>query len=191
MSLLQAPESSDWFLTTIPWLLGLCAVAAGATAAGVWLLHTRLREMARLAERLSALEQIQTTLARVAREREDLDLRRIEHVLIEIRDGQRRLEDSLLRAAQVAHHGELARGIPASDGAGISERIVQRLIAHGYEHVQVVPTLAELAQLFEAGGSHEVLVEARRAGVHCKGRVLVRDGVVVEVEVKPAYSMFP
>ena len=149
-SFLQAPESSDWLLSTIPWLLGLCAVAAGATAAGVWLLHTRLRELARLAERLSALEPIQTTLARVAREREDLDLRRIEHVLIEIRDGQRRLEDSLLRAAQVAHHGELARGLPASDGAGLSERIVQRLIAHGYEHVQVVPTLEELAKLFEA-----------------------------------------
>jgi hypothetical protein len=191
MSFLQAPESSDWLLSTIPWLLGLCAVAAGATAVGVWLLHTRLRELARLAERLSALEPIQTTLARVAREREDLDLRRIEHVLIEIRDGQRRLEDSLLRAAQVAHHGELARGLPASDGAGLSERIVQRLIAHGYEHVQVVPTLEELAKLFEGGGSHEVLVEARRAGVQCKGRVLVRDGVVVEVEVKPAYSMFP
>lgn len=191
MALLQAPESSDWLLSTIPWLLGLCAVAAGATAAGVWLLHTRLRELARLAERLSALEPIQTTLARVAREREDLDLRRIEHVLIEIRDGQRRLEDSLLRASQVAYHGEAARGAPAADGAGLSERIVQRLIAHGYEHVQVVPTLEELAKLFEGGGSHEVLVEARRAGVQCKGRVLVRDGVVVEVEVKPAYSMFP
>jgi hypothetical protein len=35
------------------------------------------------------------------------------------------------------------------------------------------------------------LVEARRGGVQCKGRVLVRDGVVVDVEVKPAYSMFP
>ncbi len=191
MAFLQAPESSDFLLATVPWLLGLCAVAAGATAAGVWLLHNRLRELARFAERLSALEQIQTTLARVAREREDLDLRRIEHVLIEIRDGQRRLEDSLLRASQVAYHGEAARGAPAADGAGLSERIVQRLIAHGYEHVQVVPTLEELAKLFETGGSHEVLVEARRAGVQCKGRVLVRDGVVVEVEVKPAYSMFP
>ena len=131
------------------------------------------------------------TLARVAREREDLDLRRIEHVLIEIRDGQRRLEDSLLRASQLAHHGDTARGVPSADAAGISERIVQRLHAHGFEHVQVVPTLEELAKLLESGGAHEVLVEARRAGVQCKGRVLVRDGVVLEVEVKPAYSMFP
>jgi len=191
MAFAQAPESSDWLLATIPWLLGLCAIAAGATAAGVWLLHQRLRELGRLGERLSALEQIQATLARVAREREDLDLRRIEHVLIEIRDGQRRLEDSLLRASQAAFHGEAARGAPASDVAGLSERIVQRLCAHGFEHVQVVPTLEELARLFEAGGAHEVLVEARRGGVQCKGRVLVRDGVVVEVEVKPAYALFP
>lgn len=191
MAFLQASQSSDWFLATIPWLLGLCVLAGGATAAGVWLLNTRLRELAQLGERLSALEQIHATLARVAREREDLDLRRIEHVLIEIRDGQRRLEDSLLRASQVSFHGEASRAAPASDAAGLSERIVQRLIAHGFEHVQVVPTLEELAKLFESGGAHEVLVEARRAGVQCKGRVLVRDGVVVEVEVKPAYSMFP
>lgn len=191
MAFLQASQSSDWFVATIPWLLGLCAIAGGATAAGVWLLQARLRELARLGERLSSLEQIQATLARVAREREDLDLRRIEHVLIEIRDGQRRLEDSLLRASQVAYHGEAGATAPASDVAGLSERIVQRLIAHGFEHVQVVPTLEELAKLFESGGAHEVLVEARRGGVQCKGRVLVRDGVVVEVEVKPAYSMFP
>lgn len=191
MALLQAAPSSDWFLATIPWLLGLCVLAAGTTAAGVWLLHQRLRDLGRLGERLSALEQIQSTLARVAREREDLDLRRIEHVLIEMRDGQRRLEDSLLRASQLAHHGDTARGVPSADAAGISERIVQRLYAHGFEHVQVVPTLEELAKLLESGGAHEVLVEARRAGVQCKGRVLVRDGVVLEVEVKPAYSMFP
>ncbi|MBM3986666.1 MAG: hypothetical protein FJ294_01760 [Planctomycetes bacterium] len=191
MAFALAPESSDWFLATMPWLLGLCAIAAGATAAGVWLLHQRLRELAHLGERLSALEQIQSTLARVAREREDLDLRRIEHVLIEIRDGQRRLEDSLLRASQAGFHGEAAGGAKASDVAGLSERIVQRLCAHGFEHVQVVPTLEELAKLLESAGAHEVLVEARRAGVQCKGRVLVRDGVVLEVEVKPAYSMFP
>lgn len=191
MSIAQTAPPSDWILDTVPWLLGLCALGAGAAAAGVWFLHARLRDLAKYGERLAALEQIQATLSRVAREREDLDLRRIEHVLIEIRDGQRRLEDSLLRASQVAYHGEAGATAPASDVAGLSERIVQRLIAHGFEHVQVVPTLAELARLFEAGGAHEVLVEARRGGVHCKGRVLVRDGVVVDVEVKPAYSMFP
>lgn len=191
MSIVQAAPSSDWILATVPWLLGLCALGAGAAAAGVWFLHARLRELAKYGERLAALEQIQSTLSRVAREREDLDLRRIEHVLIELRDGQRRLEDTLLRASQAGLHSEAGRTGASSDAAGLSERIVQRLIAHGFEHVQVVPTLDEIARLFEAGGAHEVLVEARRGGVHCKGRVLVRDGVVVDVEVKPAYSMFP
>jgi hypothetical protein len=73
----------------------------------------------------------------------------------------------------------------------LSERIVQRLLAHGYERVHVVPTLAELEELFEAEGAHEVLVEARHNGVLCKGRVLLRDGVVTDVELKPAYTMFP
>jgi hypothetical protein len=191
LCLLQA-TLPEWVAASLPWLIALCAAAAGAAAAGVWMIHARLRDLGRLAERLSVLDEIKTSLARVAREREDLDLRRIEHVLIELRDGQRRLEDLLLRASQGgARLGEGAPPTAAGDAAGLSERIVQRLVAHGFERVQVVSTLEELAQVFSGGGAHEVLVEARRNGVMCKGRVLVRDGVVIDVEVKPAYSMFP
>jgi hypothetical protein len=181
----------DWVVMLVPWLLALGVAAAATAAAGVWMLLARVKELGRLADRLAVLDEIKTTLARVAREREDLDLRRIEHVLIELRDGQKRLEDTLLRASQFGAKPSELSTPRATEAAGLSERIVQRLLAHGFERVQVVPTLAELEQLFDAEGAHEVLVEARRNGVMCKGHVLVRDGVVVEVELKPAYSMFP
>ena len=57
--------------------------------------------------------------------------------------------------------------------------------------MQLVSSLAELDQAFAAGGVGEVLVEARRNGVACKGRVLVRGGVVTDVELKPVYTAFP
>lgn len=180
-----------WVVTLVPWLLGLCVVAAACAALGVWLVHARLRELQALGERLAVLDEIKSALVRVAKEREDLDLRRIEHVLIEMRDGQRRLEDTLLRAAQGGAKPTEGATPRAGDAAGLGERIVQRLLAHGYERVQIIPTLDELTKLFEADGANEVLVEARRNGVLCKGRVLVRDGVVVDVELQPAYSMFP
>ena len=36
-----------------------------------------------------------------------------------------------------------------------------------------------------------MLVEAHRNGVLCKGRVRLRGGTLVDVEMKPAYSTFP
>jgi hypothetical protein len=180
----------EWVASSLPWLLALLLVATSAGAIGVWIVLQRLRELGRLGERLAALDEIKSSLQQLASDRGDLDLRRIEHVLIEQRDGQRRLEDAILRATQGPRAAQAAPA--ASESAtGLSDRIVQRVLAHGYEQVHVVPTLEDLGELFRAGGAHEVLVEARKAGVLCKGRVLVRDGAVVDVELKPAYTMFP
>jgi hypothetical protein len=180
-----------WATSLIPWLLTLLVVAAGVAAVGVWMLLARLREIERFAERFQAIDAIASSLDSLVRAREDLDLRRVEHVLIEMRDGQRRLEDALLRAAQSTPRTSDGSEPPTEEAASLSERVVRRLLAHGYEQVHVVPSLDELAQLFKADGAHEVLVEARRNGVACKGRVLLRDGVVTDVELKPAYTMFP
>lgn len=190
MTPVSAQALPEWVAISLPWLVAFGALAAAATGAGVWMLLRELRGLAKLGERLNVLDDIRATLARVAKEREDLDLRRLEHVLIELRDGQRRLEDLLLRASQMGAATPASPAAPAG-AVGLSERIVQRLLAQGFERVQVVPSLEELAKLSEPGGVHEIPIEARRNGVLCKGRVLVRDGVVIDVEVQPAYSMFP
>jgi len=180
---------SDWSAAALPWLLALVVVAAAAGAFGVWSVVARLRELEKLSARFEALDEIRSGLQSLVRDRGDLDLRRLEHVLIEIRDGQRRLEDALLRATQApANPSAAENGVATSEA---TQRVIARLLAHGYERVQIVPSSAELDALFSAGGVHEVLVEARRSGVLCKGRVLIRDGSVTDVELSPAYSMFP
>jgi hypothetical protein len=171
MSSAPAQALPEWVAISLPWLVALCALAAAATGVGVWMLLRELRGLAKLGERLAVLDDIRATLARVAKEREDLDLRRLEHVLIELRDGQRRLEDLLLRSSQLSTSAP-ASPVPSASAIGLSERIVQRLLAQGFERVQVVPSLEELAKLADSGAVHEVPIEARRNGVLCKGRAM-------------------
>jgi hypothetical protein len=193
---------SEWGAAALPFLAGLAVVLAGAIAFGVWGILARLDKFDALTQKLEALEQIRSALQALAKERSDLDLRRIEHVLIEMRDGQRRLEDAILRATQSALQGALqgARRSGAHDDPSAAalanpddpaQRILARVLAQGFERVQIVPDSAEIQRLIAAGGLQEVLVEARRNGVLCKGRVLLRDGAVTDVELTPAYTMFP
>lgn len=174
----------------VPWLVGLAALAAVAAALGVWAVLERLARLERAAAKLDALEELRVALGALAKERSDLDLRRIEHVLIEMRDGQRRLEDSILRATQAALRPAPAAQASADPADPVS-RIIARVLAQGFERVQLVPTRDELERLLAAEGAHEVPLEARRNGVLCKGRVLLRDGAVTDVELSPAYTMFP
>jgi hypothetical protein len=69
----------------------------------------------------------------------------------------------------------------------LAERTTNRLLALGYERIQVLNDADELAALEDG----EVRVEALREGVVCKGRVLVRAGHLAEVEMRTAHGMFP
>lgn len=180
--------AGDWLAASLPWIALAGLLALAATAVGVWLLVRRAREDHGRADTLAALESIREALARLAAERADIDLRRIEHVLVDIRDAQRRLEDSLLRALEAARTNEPAS--PSAPGADhLAERATNRLLSLGYERVQIVTAAAELARLSESDG--EVLVEARRQGVLHKGRVLVRGGRIHSVELNPPFAVFP
>jgi hypothetical protein len=167
-------------------------LVAGVGALGLWAVVKRLDKLIALEKRLDVLDDVRSALSGIAKERGDLDLRRIEHVLIELRDGQRRLEDSILRATQAALRpapvGEPSAPHPHDS---LAARIIARVVAQGFERVLLVPSHEELERLTAAGGAQEVLVEARRNGVLCKGRVLLRDGAVTDVELSPAYTLFP
>ena len=181
------------------WLLALAiaatvaAVGACLAAAATWRMLARVREVADRTRALEHLEELTRDVRALASDRSDLDLRRIEHVLVELRDTQIRLEDALLRHAEATREAILrgdsstALAIPAGDGIG--ERAVNRLLALGYERVQLVTRAEKLAELSTRDG--EILVEARRDGVLNKGRVLVREGRIANVELHPAYSIFP
>ena len=174
-----------WLVASLPWLGAALLLAVGAGVVGVFMIVRRTQDLERLAGRLDVLEDLKATLGRLADARGDLDVRRIEHLLIEIRDGQRRVEDRLLRAVEAAR----ASGSPHSAAGSLSERVIDRLLALGYERIQLITPVDQLPAGEAAEG--EVLVEAHRNGVLCKGRVSVSAGALVDVELKPAYTAFP
>jgi len=182
-----------WLAAAAPWLLIVLALCALGALAGVWVAVARLRAIEALGRRLDALEEIRHALARLVADRGDLDLRRVEHVLLELRDGQKRLEDALLARLQAPRAMGGPEAAPASSPSSLSERVTNRLLALGYERVRLVTRLDELERLGAAAaeGSGEIVVEARRDGVLCKGRVLLRGGALTDVEIQPAYKLFP
>jgi hypothetical protein len=110
--------------------------------------------------------------------------------LIDMRDGLKRLEERVLAAQSPAIATPVTSDllIPAPP-LNLSERITNRLLAHGFGEVQILIDDEELNRLHQQDG--EVVVEARRAGVLHKGRVPIRNGRIDRVEMNPAYSVFP
>ncbi len=136
-----------------------------------------------------ALEQLAALVTRAAAQRGDLDLRRLEHVLIDIRDGQSRLQDALLAERRSADGVAAPGASPADPAEALVERVHNRLFALGYDRVQIVGERADVASLVEGRGS--LAVEARKGGTVHKGRVLVHAGRILDVEMRPPYAMFP
>jgi hypothetical protein len=171
----------------------VAAVGAGLAAAAAWTLVTRVRELGARAAPLEHLATLSRDVRTLSEARGDLDLRRVEHLLIELRDSQVRLEDALLRHADATREalvrGDSTAALAAPAGDGLGERAVNRLIAMGYERIQLVTRHEKLLELVARDG--EILVEANKAGVLHKGRVLVRSGRIANVELHPAYSIFP
>jgi hypothetical protein len=193
MPVQSAATPATWIAASEPWLLLVVALCAIGALAGIWAAIARLRELESLARRLEVLEEIRHSVARLASDRGDLDLRRLEHVLLELRDGQKRLEDALLTRLQSPRSLEQPDRAGGGAPPSLAERVTNRLLALGYERVRLVTPAAELEQLAagEGGGSGELVVEARRNGVLCKGRVLLRRGALTDVEIQPAYKLFP
>ncbi len=200
-----------WLVASLPWLGAALLIAAVAGVVGVYLVLRKLGELERFGERLDALEEIRGGLSRFVDQRGDLDLRRIEHALLEIAEGQKRLESLLVRTVEGARATDLGMTPARTAGAaasarGVADRVIDRLLVLGYERIQLVTPLEELSAAVKPAADSEepedperavepveleVLVEAHRNGVLCKGRARVRDGALVDVDMKPAYTAFP
>ncbi len=184
-----APTPLDPVLVVGLVILATLAVALVLLA----VLHTRLtRQRGELAP-LARLEAIEALLRQLAERESELDLRRLEHVLIDLRDLQQRLEDRLLTLieARETRDGLSEESAPGpTHGAPLSERVISRLLAMGYERVEILTPHEELER-FAADGSGEVVVEGRRDGALHKGRVLLRDGALSEVKLRDSYEAFP
>lgn len=176
-----------WWAEAVLWLGVALFLAALAAALAAWAVVRRLERLRSELRALETLPELQLTLTRWLAERDDLDLRRIEHLLIDLRDGSKRVEELQLRAEE-RRAQPLDTLVPLAPPA-LGERVVNRLVALGYERVELVTPHAELEAIVHQGG--DVLVEARREGVSCKGRVRIRGGRIEAVQLQPAFPIFP
>ena len=176
-----------------PWLLVMGIGLLGACLACLWQILQRMGEQVTESRRAAdELVELRERVTRWVGDRESLDLRRIEHVLVDVRDGQQRVEDVLLRTVELATRPAREAETPTTsiDPDALVERITNRLLALGYDRVQVVTSRAEL-EVLPLEGRGEVLVEARRGGVAHKGRVLLNGGRIADIDMQPPYAMFP
>lgn len=111
-----------------------------------------------------------------------LDLRRIEHLLVDIRDGGRRLDERWVAALE-------SQGTSNEAGLPLGERVRARLLSQGFERIEILTPCEYHAGLLDGGG--EVLVEARRSGASYKGKVRLDGGLIVDVNLRPSHTMFP
>src|SRR5687767_6614228 len=117
---------------TWSWLL---LALLGACAVGLWVAVARLGEIERRLRGPSRGEDGSGPAAGKAA-RESVDLRRIEELLHELRDGSKRLEDALLRFVSAGRTGpQLLEG--GAGSADLAERVIQRMLALGYERIVV------------------------------------------------------
>jgi len=192
LPLATAPvEPPGWMVEAGFWIAVAALLGLAAIAAGVWTLVSSMHQLRAQEKRLALLGEIEAHVARMSAQREDLDLRRVEHVLIDIRDGLKRLEERVLEAQARRSQPEPATSdlmIPAPPQT-LVERITNRMLVQGFAQVQVLTPEGEVDALHQSDG--EVVGEARRNGVLYKGRVRLRSGRIDGVDMNPAYSVFP
>ncbi len=196
ISLFLAPAvvaETDWHAASLPWILIAILLVLAVLAVLTLLLLRKAEDFDRRLERLDQLDDIRAGVQRVADEHGNLDLRRVEHALLDIRDGQRRMEDRLIQTVEAVRSrpsepAESDREVPARI---LADRVFGRLVALGYEQINLLATIEELEAIAEGAQVGEVLVEARRNGAQCKGRVSIQDGVILDVELRSVYSAFP
>lgn len=156
-------------------------------------LEARLREL----DTRAAIEEVRGALAKAAEERGDLDHRRLEHVLNEVRGGIKRTESSVLAVIenQASQAEAPTQQAPASEPRprqpGLRERITNRLLALGYTDIRFVTTSEEIQAIADEGGDGSVAIEAHQGATLVKGRVQIRSGAIGDTDLKPFYSMFP
>jgi hypothetical protein len=176
-----------------PLLLVLCAAllaACAAAAVSAWQILGRLKAAEKHLERLQDLAPLLQRVEQLSTSQPELDLRRLEHVLLDLRDAQKRTEERMLALIEGTRERSSSLPVPAAASAALlAERIVTRLFALGYERVQLVTPAPELEALLAGEGT--VTIEARRDGVSCKGRVKIKAGSIGDVQMQSAYSAFP
>lgn len=167
-------------------------VVAAAALAGVALLYLLYRRAVRMDERLKDLEglaRLEESLAVLKEGASGVDLERVEHLLEDLRDTNRRIGRQLIDLTEQSVTEPDPHEPNRPVGPLLGERITNRLIVLGCERIELLVGAGDLERIAADGG--EVGFEARRDGAMAKGRVEVSDGRLVNVDISTSHQMFP
>jgi hypothetical protein len=157
---------------------------------GLGVLLVRLGALGKRLEALDRLGSIDASLKSIGESQDQLELRRLEHLLVDIRDGQKRADQRLAQALEAREQAVAPEsGVSTPAPGRLGERIMNRLLSQGYERIEILTPAEEFEALLAGDG--EVRVEARRGGSAYKGRVKVQAGLIIEVQLRPPFSIFP
>lgn len=192
--------SSVWFLL-LPLTQELPAGAApgvewvavallGGILAALVVLLMRMGALGKRLETLDSLPAIDTKLRALAAGQAKLEFRRLEHLLVDIRDGAKRSDQRIAQALESRDRDQASEGgAPAPIPVRLGERIINRLLAQGYERIEILTPAEDFEAMLTGAG--DVRVEARRGGAAYKGRVRVQAGAIIEVHLRAPFAIFP
>ena len=87
-------DAGLFWLACMSMVLLIGALVVAVTMAG------RLRQIEEKLQRLERLDTLDAGLTQIVERHGELDLRRLEHVLLDMRDGQKRVEERLLAVVE-------------------------------------------------------------------------------------------
>ncbi len=154
------------------------------------LMHIRLSRFEKYLQEIAGLKLLNERLKGVS---DVLERVRLDHVedllgqlhddLVSIREGQDRLDRGLGRAQQSAPAAEL----PSSAADRIRDAVESRLLSLGYSDLRLLTDLSDATLDAET----VVRVECARQNMVSKGKVVTRNGAIVDVELQPVAPVFP
>jgi len=181
-ALIDISEAGHWVLLSI-------AILAAAGVVILFTLAKRLREISERLEQLDRLEGLERSLSGLKEVGEAVDLERLEHLVEDLRDTNRRIGRQLVDLTEQSVTEQDLQETSRPVGPLLGERITNRLIVLGCERIELLVGAGDLEHIAAEGG--EVAFEARRDGAMAKGRVEVADGRLVNVDISTSHQMFP
>lgn len=182
------------------------ALFFAALLVGYVLVHLRMIRFEEHLEKLSGIKglddrlrslddrvkQMAESTAKVSMERVSVQLERLHEDLEDLREATTEVKQAVVQIPTPAARekgGAAERGPvnPESPATRIVALIETRLLQLGYRHIRLIGNLAGAQMADEI----EVQVEAERNGMPFKGRVVMRNGSVHDVNVQSVAQAFP
>ncbi len=164
---------------------------------GYVLVHVRLGRFERYLQEVAGLKQLNERLERVAQSIERVRLERTEQALALLHEDLGGVAEACARVERaVRRSGENAPAAvtvaaptsePVSAPARVRDAVTDRLLALGYRNLRVLSDLAN-ASLDER---IEVTVECEKSQLSYKGKVVVQNGAVVDMQLQSVNQAFP